>query len=370
VAVRKWWLDLFTGQTWAEFLTAGASTSGFRPSRRKSVQKIKPGDHLICYMTGISRFVGLLEVVSDPYEDETRIWRDEVFPCRVRVKPIVSLTPETGVPVQELLPRFSWYPRLKSPVAWTGWFRGSPVEWNYTDGQIVAGAIVAASKDPVTRPVDKAKLARKPKATQSPIGPVVVPEPEPHVSGETADEEPAKGPSDHTEIQYLLAKLGSDIGLDVWIAKNDRGREFGGQRLADIPRLRSELPLKFDPATNRIVELIDVLWLRQNAVMAAFEVESTTSIYSGLLRMGDLIALQPNLNIPLYIVAPDDRREKVIAEVNRPTFARLETPMAQICQYISFSALRAGLAQVRPFVRRLNPDVIRDWAEPCVLDDD
>jgi hypothetical protein len=29
--------------------------------------------------------------------------------------------------------------------------------------------------------------------------------------------------------------------------------------------------------------------------------------YSGLLRMADLLALQPNVSIPLYIVAPDER---------------------------------------------------------------
>jgi hypothetical protein len=62
--------------------------------------------------------------------------------------------------------------------------------------------------------------------------------------------------------------------------------------------------LQFDEATNRTIELIDVLWLKGNAVVAAFEIESTTSIYSGLLRMSDLIAMQPNLNIPLYLVAP------------------------------------------------------------------
>jgi hypothetical protein len=39
--------------------------------------------------------------------------------------------------------------------------------------------------------------------------------------------------------------------------------------------------------------------------------------------MSDLIAMQPDLNIPLYIVAPDERREKVLAEVNRPTFHAL-----------------------------------------------
>jgi hypothetical protein len=82
------------------------------------------------------------------------------------------------------------------------------------------------------------------------------------------------------------------------------------------------LPLQFDEATNRTIELIHVLWLKGNAIIAAFEIESTTSIYSGLLRIADLVAMQPNLSIPLYLVAPEDRREKVVWEINRPTFAR------------------------------------------------
>jgi hypothetical protein len=60
------------------------------------------------------------------------------------------------------------------------------------------------------------------------------------------------------------------------------------------------LPLHFDEATNTTIELIDVLWLKGKTIVAAFEIESTTSIYSGLLRMSDLIAMQPNLNIPLF----------------------------------------------------------------------
>ncbi len=83
--------------------------------------------------------------------------------------------------------------------------------------------------------------------------------------------------------------------------------------------MKGDLPLQFDEVTNRTIELIDVLWLRDNVIVAAFEVESTPSIYSGLLRMSDLISMQPNLNMPLYLVAPDERRDKVIAEVDRTT---------------------------------------------------
>ena len=39
-----YWLDLFTGTTWQEFLEAGAKVSGFRECRWKTVQTIKPGE--------------------------------------------------------------------------------------------------------------------------------------------------------------------------------------------------------------------------------------------------------------------------------------------------------------------------------------
>jgi hypothetical protein len=60
----NYWLDLFTYQTWNEFLTAGGQVSGFRQSRWRTVQQMQAGDILLCYLTGISRWIGLLEVTG------------------------------------------------------------------------------------------------------------------------------------------------------------------------------------------------------------------------------------------------------------------------------------------------------------------
>jgi hypothetical protein len=49
------------------------------------------------------------------------------------------------------------------------------------------------------------------------------------------------------------------MGLDVWVARNDRGKQWNGNALADVPRLVDELPTQFDAATQRTIELIDVL---------------------------------------------------------------------------------------------------------------
>lgn len=365
---RGYWLDLFTGATWDEFRNAGSSVSGFRESRWKTVQKMAKGDYLLCYLTGVSRFIGILEVISEPFKKHERdIWHDEDFPCRIDVKPIAELDPETAIPVFELRDRLSCFQNLKSPHAWTGHFRSSPAKWKQTDGEAVVQALLEAKGNPVERPVDMRKLKYRPAAIRAKIGSVTVPDSNDEDS--QIEQKELGKPREHTEIQWLLLKLGSDMGFDIWVARNDRGKDFKGKKFADLPHLKSDLPLQFDDATNKTIELIDVLWLQGNAIVAAFEVESTTSIYSGLLRMSDLIAMQPNLNIPLYLVAPDERREKVMMEVNRPTFCRLNPPLSEVCRYISFSGLKDQINQAAAYIRFLKPEFLDELSESCELEE-
>ncbi|OGO05804.1 MAG: hypothetical protein A2Y73_08605 [Chloroflexi bacterium RBG_13_56_8] len=361
---RNYWLDLFTGVTWQEFLDAGAKVSGFRESRRRTVQQIKPGDYLLCYLTGVSRFIGVLEVTSGAFEDRTSIWKDEDFPWRVRVKIVVSLEPETAVPIQQLRDELSIFQNLSSPHAWTSHVRGSPARWKASDGEVVLRALVEAQSNPIFRPIDVRKLARRPRALKSKGGSVTIPE-----SEEPTDSVASVEPSLHQEMQWLLLKLGNDMGLDVWVARNDRGRQVRGNLFTQLPRMRSELPRQFDDATNRTIELIDVLWLAGNTIVAAFEIECTTSIYSGLLRMSDLVSMQPNINIPLYLVAPDERRDKVISELNRPTFSRLSPPLSEMCKYIPIPELRERVSRVTSFVRYLKPEFLDEISESCEVEE-
>jgi hypothetical protein len=372
---RTYWLDLFTYSTWQQFLNAGASVTGFRDRRWTTVKRIRPGDYLLCYLTGVSRWIGLLEATSEGFLDHAPLWAEALFPARVKVKLIVVLTPETAVPVFELRNQLSVFRNLQNPNAWTGHFRGSPTRWKSSDGEAVAAALLAAKSNPVKRPVDLKKLQKMPPVLESKMGPVTVP------SGEYDEDKDAhaddkeevfdaqRGASVHTEMQWLLLKLGSDMGLDVWVARNDKNKGFEANRFARLPRLRHNLPLQFDEVTNRTIELIDVLWLKGNAIAAAFGIESTTSIYCGLLRMSDLVAMQPNLKIPLYLVAPEERRSKVMAEVNRPTFNRLAPPLSQICRYIPFEDLKNKMHDAQPFLRYLRPDFLQEISESCVVGD-
>lgn len=127
----------------------------------------------------------------------------------------------------------------------------------------------------------------------------------------------------HAHVQWLLATTGRQLGCQVWIANNDRSKQWNGTTLGSLSI--DTLPrLGLDEDVARRLSYIDVLWLKGNHVYAAFEVEHTTSIYSGLLRLSDLVAAAPNLNFRLYIVAPEVRLSAVEAELRRPTFQTLE----------------------------------------------
>jgi hypothetical protein len=375
---RQYWLDLFTYQTWTEFLDAGGTVSGFRENRWKSMQSMKPGDYLLCYLTGISRWIGLLEVTGPAFKSSTPIWKDNEFPARIPVQIVAKLEPLTAVPVLTMKEQLSFFKNLKSPHAWTGWFRGSPQKWSEADGEAVVTAVVHATEHPVEQEFDPVKLAKVPPIllTESgaavtvpeehePKPPVVAPQGEPAIIPDSTNNEE----SEHTEVQWLLAKLGNDLGLGVWVAKNDLGKTYKGQSFKNLPNLKTTLPIKFDLPTQKTIELIDLIWLKGNSIIAAFEIESTTQIFSGLLRMADLIAMHSHLNIPLYIVAPSERRTKVITEVNRPIFSRLEPPMSEMCALITFETLREKVAQVSGFVKVLKPEVIEEMAESCVAPD-
>jgi type II restriction enzyme len=128
----------------------------------------------------------------------------------------------------------------------------------------------------------------------------------------------------HTEVQGWLRDLGLALGYGVWIASNDRNREYADGRLRD--GCLNALPSSIASHAADTVCLIDVMWVdpASERVAAAFEVEHSTSIYSGIVRMLDLALGVPEHTAGLYVlVAPDAREDEVRSQLSRPAFARV-----------------------------------------------
>ncbi len=174
---RNYWLDPFTVTTWDEFQKAGSSIRDFSQSRWKTVQKIAQDDYLLCYITGVRRFVGILEVVSAAFKEQDRdVSKDNGFLCRLKVRPIIELTHETALPVMQLREQLSVFQNLKSPSAWANHFRSSPGKWKSHDGEAVVKALIEAKENPVKRPVDIKKSKDQPVVLRENISPVTVPQ--------------------------------------------------------------------------------------------------------------------------------------------------------------------------------------------------
>jgi len=146
---------------------------------------------------------------------------------------------------------------------------------------------------------------------------------------------------DSIKIQALLAEVGARMGMSIWVPPNDRER-VSAQMDSGRSKIISRLAVNYDQTTLRTIEQIDVLWLKGRAIKRAFEVEHTTSVYSGILRMADLLALQPNMDTRLHIVAPLSRKEKVFQELRRPVFSLLDRgPLSECCTFLSYDSVQA-----------------------------
>ena len=271
------------------------------------------------------------------------------FVVRFRVDPEVTLDLEQAVPIYEedvwerlsitrALERrvFGWaqHPNLRASL------RQIPTQDGVFLRELLNEQRTARRVYPLTAQ-DQRRLKSKASVRTADRAVVVeVPDDDLVAGGTAPSEEAAPIPRKSIQLQATLARIGSEMGFRIWIPRSDRQKVSDLMPDAARSSLLELLPLNYDDATLKTVEQIDVIWLKNRSMARAFEVEHTTAIYSGLLRMADLLALQPNMAIRLHIVAPDERRERVLREIRRPVFSLLDQgPLYEKCTYISYSAI-------------------------------
>lgn len=141
----------------------------------------------------------------------------------------------------------------------------------------------------------------------------------------------------HTEMQWHLLKIGDALGYDVISASNDRSKSFNGNSfsflgLSDFPEM------EINQDIYNTINLIDVIWFEKNSnkIVSAFEVEKSTSIYSGILRLTDLSFSFADNRTTLFLVVPDEREKEVLLQLTRPAIRKNNIDI----RYILFSDLR------------------------------
>ena len=153
----------------------------------------------------------------------------------------------------------------------------------------------------------------------------------------TQVEKEIKEESEHLRIQFLLTEIGRGLGYDVFVAANDRTKSLDGKSLEFItlPKLP---PLDLPSEVLKTISLIDVIWISKetNQIECAFEVEKSTSIYSGILRLVDLASSLGDKKYNFFLVAPNSREKEILAQLKRPSFKNID---CVTLRYILFSSI-------------------------------
>src|SRR3989442_367904 len=339
-------VDEFQFLTCVQHEVWGSNTARFRDW--------KVGDHLVIIVN--KALAALAEVTGKPLVPKRRVWDNGLLPHRIPIRFTHVLLPENRPPIlgeiRETLTS-AWGPQYGWGILNQHLLLDDPAER-------IIKAIRSRRNDleeirsNLDRYLADAKIQREAVASikRKPGRPKKVDIEQPF------EEKPFPSKEDestHSKVQSLLIRLGKTTGCSVWVASNDRKRLFKGKRLGE-GCLTSFPKLGLSEEATRRISLIDVIWIRQNAPVCAFEVEATTSIYSGLLRMSDLLSVVPALNLKLFIVAPRERQDKVMAELARPTFEKIG--LSEYCRSIAAEDLETLYSKVADLEGHVQPSIV------------
>lgn len=363
----NYYTNLYSPETYRALVGTDKDVSGFSIRQRQVAERLRLGDMLICYMTRLSRWFGVLEVASEVYIDETPIFVPENDPyiVRLKVKPHVWLNLEHAIPIHdEMVWKALSFTRdlEEGSMAWTGKVRGSLTRLDEGDGRMLVDLLSEQKQRPRIYQLDEADQKKLAVHVVNRVDKTVaVSVPEDGNGSEPSEPEAQDLGRESIRVQAALARIGAQMNMKIWIPKSDRG--LVQAEWPDLTEhLLGQLPLNYDDTTLRTIEQIDVLWMRGRSIVRAFEVEHTTAVYSGILRMADLLALQPNMNIKVHIVAPEERREKVFQQIMRPVFSLLEKgPLAESCTFLTYDSVYE-IARQR-HLSHLNDSVLDEYAE-------
>lgn len=162
----------------------------------------------------------------------------------------------------------------------------------------------------------------------------------------------------HSQVQTLLGAIGTVKNFDVWVPPNNRANlDWSLTGRFDLLEI---LPPGFE-SVHSILQEIDVVWVKRGSsgLSAVYEVEYSTPIYSGLLRLNDVRLVNPQID-RLTVVSGELRRSAFVRQLNRPTFQA--SSLSSICTFLEYSDVydwhrrlvrdEAGRGTIAPVTRR------------------
>ncbi|MEL7674015.1 MAG: hypothetical protein AAGU78_09780 [Chloroflexota bacterium] len=143
----RYLLNLSTPATYEIFTQTSRTISAYPASHEQQAKRVQIGDIFVCYLTKLSRWVGLLEVQSEYFIDTTPIYAlEDPYIIRFKVKPLVWLPRDLTIPIKEphVWDTLSFTRgQGRNSNSWIGTVRSNLRELSAEDGQFLMSLLSA-----------------------------------------------------------------------------------------------------------------------------------------------------------------------------------------------------------------------------------
>jgi len=145
-----YWIVVGSPGNFARTAEHGFSVQGLKSRYRKKAERMKPGDKIVYYLTGLKAFGGIVTITSPYFESHEPIWQSsdpkkaaEDYPFRVEIAPEIVLPVADAIPAEPIARRMAYV--AKWPAAnWTLAFQGNVHEIGEDDYRVIRDAIASA----------------------------------------------------------------------------------------------------------------------------------------------------------------------------------------------------------------------------------
>src|SRR4029079_17675299 len=141
------WIVVGSPDNFERTKVLGFTIQGLKSRHRKKAERMKPGDKIVYYVTGLKAFAGIVTIISPYFESHEQIWKSkdpkkdaEDYPFRVQIERDVILPAEDFVPAEGVARQMTYVSKWPAEN-WTLAFQGNVHEIGEDDYELIRRAI-------------------------------------------------------------------------------------------------------------------------------------------------------------------------------------------------------------------------------------
>jgi hypothetical protein len=146
-AAPAYWIIVGSTDNFARTRELGFSMQGIKSRHRKKAEKMKPGDKIVWYLTGVKAFGGVATITSEYFESHDRIWQSgdpkkeaEDYPFRVNIEPEIVLSEGDWISAEPIARQMTYVSKWPANN-WTLAFQGNVHSIGAEDFELIRAAV-------------------------------------------------------------------------------------------------------------------------------------------------------------------------------------------------------------------------------------